>query len=801
MRSGGIYTHAFVSAVAGSLSYKKDQAFDSSVTIKHEGTPLTPTGASYSGTTGICQITSNNHGLIDGDYVKLRDGALTFTCAEDSNATNHPYPRHTDLASNKWLKVTNVTTNTFDIQVLFSIPSTNQTAHLFVSGLTDGIVKKDDTITVNVGATTAGNYEHKFLYAEPAAIKTGGNYNHVFKSALPYSITKSKDPSYSNVLTIDGATSTSITVNVLPAVPSTNETSHTFISASNNAITTGGQYVHKFIEAQPDGIELESGSITVNVGTTPAVFYSVADAIYDGETGDMELMVGAHELLEGTSIKIHDNALTFTCDMDDHASEHVYPRLTDPAANTALVMKEAGSTSHTVTDASYNTITGDMTCTLNGHGLKTTRTLSPTFAKFDPTTGDMEIYSVNHGITDGESVKLADGAVTFRCAKDQFSSTHPYPRSSDPASDQFLVVKHASQNRFTVNVGTGETGGAISDQSEHRFQASVPNSITVAPNMVKFDQDAITFTCTKDSNATNHAYPRADDPVAGHWIPIKAVTTNTFTVNVGVSTAAGNYPHTFVSATTGGMKLQTGWVKVNVGSTPSTGFDPATASFNAITGIMTLGLGNHYFNRFDNIRVQPESLIFTCGLDNNATNHPYPRSTLIESTPSDVDYNPSTGYLTITQNNHGFSNGDFVRFKENAFTFTCDMNGNADNHSYPRTTDPVYNKWVTVESVQANTFNVFVGKTPTTGFEPYAVDYNPSTGLMKMTIGEHKFTTSQSIRIAAMSLNFRCDQDGQATDHLYPRSTDPLYQTSVPISAVDDTSITCLLYTSPSPRD
>ena len=613
VRSGGIYTHSFVSAVAGSMSYKKDQAFDSSVRIKHEGTPLTPTGAVYSGTTGVCTITSNNHELINGDYVKLRDGALTFTCLEDSNATNHPYPRATDLAHNKWLKVSNVTTNTFDIQVLFAIPSTNTTAHTFVSALTDGIVKKDDTITVNVGSTTAGNYDHKFVRAEPAAIKTGGNYNHTFKSALPYSITKSKDPSYSNVLEISSATSTSITVDVLPVVPSTNETQHTFISAANNAITTGGQYVHKFVEAIPDGIELESGSITVNVGTTPAVFYSVGDAIYDGATGDMQLKVGAHELLEGTSIKIHDEALTFTCDMDDHASEHVYPRLTDPARNTALVMKEAGSTSHTITNAVYDTATGNLTSTITGHGMKAPRVLSPTFAKFDPTTGDMELYVANHGITDGESIKLADGAVTFRCAKDQFSSTHPYPRSSDPASDQYLIVKHASQNRFTVNVGTGETGGAISDQSEHRFQASVPNSITVAGDMVKFDLNSITFTCAKDSNASNHSYPREDDPIAGHWIPVTGVTTDTFTVNVGLPTPAGNHTHAFVSATSGGLKKQTGYITVNVGSTPSVGYDVSTANFNPITGIMTLDVGNHYFSRFDNIRVQPESLVFTCG--------------------------------------------------------------------------------------------------------------------------------------------------------------------------------------------
>ena len=790
-RAGGIYTHAFVSAVAGSLTSKKDQAYDSSVEIKYEGTPLTAaSGTTYSGTTGIINITTSaNHGLSVGDYVKLRDGAVTFNCAEDGGATNHAYPRATDPISDKWIQVESVgSATTFTIQVLDAIPSTNTTNHTFVSGLSNGIIKKDNTITVNVGISS-NTTEHKFKSALPAAITTGGNYSHLFKSAATNCITKSSDPVYGNPLTITGTTATSITVNVLPVIPSTNVTNHTFISATNNCVTTGGNYSHKFISAATDGIELESGSVTVNVGKSPAVFYTVGDAIYDGETGDMQLNVGAHTLMEGTTIKIHDEALKFTCDMDSHASEHVYPRMTDPARNTALQMKEAGSTSHTITGATYTPTSGILSCTIANHGFRAARTASPTFAKFDPTTGEMEIYSANHGIVVGDSIKLAEGAITFRCAKDQFSSNHAYPRATDPAHDQWLIVREASRNRFTVNVGNGETGGAVSDTSEHRFQAANPNTITVAPDLVKFDLNSITFNCTKDSNATNHTYPRADDPEAGHWIEvISTPDANTFTCNVGIS-AGGNFAHTFVGATAGGLKKQTGWVTVNVGATPTTGHTVSSATFNPITGSMVLGIGNHYFNRHDNIRIAPNSLTFTCGLDSNQTNHTYPRGAMIESTPTGAAYDPATGLMTLTQNNHGFSNGDFVKFKENAFTFTCSMDNNGSAHTYPRTTDPTFGQWIPVENVQANTFQVNVGTTPSVGFDPYSVSYNPTSGVMEMEIGHHNFTVGQSIRIAANSLTFTCAQDNNQTNHTYPRIGDPTYQTAVPITAVTDTKI------------
>ncbi len=45
--------------------------------------------------------------------------------------------------------------------------------------------------------------------------------------------------------------------------------------------------------------------------------------------------------------------------------------------------------------------------------------------------------------------------------------------------------------------------------------------------------ESFKMTCEKDNHGTQHAYPRASDPVAGIMTAITAYTTNTFTVNVG----------------------------------------------------------------------------------------------------------------------------------------------------------------------------------------------------------------------------------------------------------------------------
>ena len=52
-----------------------------------------------------------------------------------------------------------------------------KTCHTFVSATANGIVKKDNTITVNVGASGASDqYAHTFVSATSNAVVAGGNY-------------------------------------------------------------------------------------------------------------------------------------------------------------------------------------------------------------------------------------------------------------------------------------------------------------------------------------------------------------------------------------------------------------------------------------------------------------------------------------------------------------------------------------------------------------------------------------------------------------------------------------------------
>ena len=111
---------------------------------------FTPTDAAYNPTTGIVTLTIANHGLENNDFVRIADYALTFTCTLDGNVTNHSYPRPNDPASGRALTVSNVTTNTFDVQILDYTPSTNTTVHTFVSALANSVTNGGDLSLIHI---------------------------------------------------------------------------------------------------------------------------------------------------------------------------------------------------------------------------------------------------------------------------------------------------------------------------------------------------------------------------------------------------------------------------------------------------------------------------------------------------------------------------------------------------------------------------------------------------------------------------------------------------------------------------
>ena len=75
-------------------------------------------------------------------------------------------------------------------------------------------------------------------------------------------------------------------------------------------------------------------------------------------------------------------------------------------------------------------------------------------------------------------------------------------------------------------------------------------------------------------------------------------------------------------------------------------------------------------------------------------------------------------------------------------------------------------------------------------YTPTGATYAPATGVLTITIGTHNFNVGDALLIALAGITFRCELDGNATTHPYPRVTDPVYQKAIPITAITSTSVT-----------
>jgi len=75
-------------------------------------------------------------------------------------------------------------------------------------------------------------------------------------------------------------------------------------------------------------------------------------------------------------------------------------------------------------------------------------------------------------------------------------------------------------------------------------------------------------------------------------------------------------------------------------------------------------------------------------------------------------------------------------------------------------------------------------------FTPTGADYDSLSGLLVLTIANHGLTNSNTIGIATESLTFRCNKDAFATDHPYPRTTDPAHNATLSIASTTTNTLT-----------
>jgi len=752
------------------------------------------TTANYNPIVGIMTLTMPSHGFANGDQVRIADNSIGWKCSLDAFTTTKYYPRSTDPISDSWLPISNVSTDTFEVfagittRLDYTVSGADYTPSVGVMTMSIGFhdlevgqsIKFRDgslgfsctadgnsstkyyprakdptyntavpitgvagtTITVNAGISTIVKYNIRNADYTPAVgvMTVSVDRNHGFQAGesikfKPGSLVfkceqdgfqtnhfypRTSDPYYDKPVEIIGAAGTVFTVNV---GPTTSANVYQFLPNQGVAVEgviSGGDYPYTLVGVGTDAV------ITGGGDYTPYVY--VSSNANNVERPSMRAL-------------IQEGALSFKCAKDDFATIHAYPRKTDPAYNTNLGIVSVTTNTfevrvgvstieeRSISTSTYNPATGDFVMNVGaGHSYINESAHTISTATYNTSTGVLEPTIINHGFVAGEYVKFDLGSISFTCDLDGHNAAKAYPRYSDPYLNTWLPIYNVGIDTFSVYVGIATLGGS------HTFVSATAGGLKKARDTVGINTASIIFTCARDNYATEHAYPRPDDPIGGNVsVGIGSTSDTTLTINVGVSTI----------------------VNYNI----------STASYTASTGIMTVFSNVHGFNGS------------------------YTRNVEFAT------YDAGSGIMTVTSAGHGMVTGNRVQFERNSIRFRCKMDGRLSIKSYPRRKDPSDQKWLSVTTVDLDKFSVNVGTSPLVYHTPTSGSYDPFTGLMTIDIGSHTLQKGTSVKLKTNGFKFTCALDNHATFHYYPRKSglsgpDPAYNTAVKITATTDTTLT-----------
>ena len=325
---------------------------------------------------------------------------------------------------------------------------------------------------------------------------------------------------------------------------------------------------------------------------------------------------------------------------------------------------------------------------------------TPSNATYDTATGDFVLTMNSHGLTTSNTIRLQPESFVFTCTMDGNKTEHALPGDGQSAYGNNLVITGTTTNTVTVNVGASgpnvqftpsaatynpSTGALVLEIGSHTLD--VGEGVVIADN-------SLSFTCAMDGNQSTKTYPRPGiDPFAGRSMPITGKTATSITINAGISG-------------------------------PNKYFQPTGANYNPSTGDLVLTVGQHGLGVGRGVVIEDNSLTFTCDIDGNVSNETYPRSTdpasgasleitavgTTSHTVTDAPYDATTGIVTLTIAGHGFANGDYVKVADGSLTYTCDLDGNTVQKTYPRAGyDYPSGRWLEISNVTTNTFDINVG--------------------------------------------------------------------------------------------
>lgn len=675
----GVTTHVFPD---GTLNAFNHDGY--TFKVRSSGIAASITGADYDGVSGIMTVTSPSHGMSTGDELRIATEGISFTCDQDDNQQPSAYPRATDPAAGQWLSVTVIDANTLSVDV-GNAGTASTSVHTYSSSTDFPLSLFPNKFTVNAGTSTIPHTYEGYApenisgftydaYTGIATVTTAATLNavageHISLVGLQLTCTDqslgiTKDITFADYDHISGVTT---------------------IHTKNAHDLKLGSKIH----LEDLRFECDYGISVYPKGE----YFTPTDVSYNTANGDLVFTIGSHSLTTNDYIDIADNSIAFTCTMDGGQEAKTYPRAgIDPYAGRSIQISGTTATQITVNVGSAGT---DVYFT-------------PTGATYDPSTGVMEVTVGQHGLGVGRGVVLEDNSFTFTCLTDPGDpKTYPRP-GQDPFAGKSIPITSVGMSTHTAtdapyNAGTGAITVTV---VAHGFANG---------DFVLIEDDSLTYNCVLDGNVEQKSYPRKNyDYASGRWLRVSNVTTDTFDINIGASSYTG--AHTFISASSNGVKRQTGTFTLQVGTSSDTSahtFVSATANaikhepqaahtFNAAASNLTNAVSTSGKDLNVLSVISPNKFTVNVGvstlahtyLDKGVLNRYYTPKNNVTA----ADYDHISGVTTITAPGSYFNPGEIIYL--DGMTFSC---------AYGTDTYPSGNLGYgfTVTSVTNNEFDTF----------------------------------------------------------------------------------------------
>jgi len=291
------------------------------------------------------------------------------------------------------------------------------------------------------------------------------------------------------------------------------------------------------------------------------------------------------------------------------------------------------------------------------------------------------------------------------------------------------------------------------------------HDLTVGTRIL-IEPGSMVFTCDSDGFQTELAHPRPTDKVAYQRpLPIKAVSLTGFTVNVGVSAETSRHKFERSSKKAISVVGSAIYYSDNAGipAVNRNARKQLQANRTYIQDYMLQWIDNNYF-LYDSDKCRRDTAEYILP----AVERDMLLGTNFNAIQSGIAYYSATASEVI---------GEQLTETAGAVRYLKDQVANnvlTDAESIART-DAAFDEIV---SIMENAGRLYT---------PTAATYDPVTGVMEVTIGEHDMVVGQQVLIADESMTFECGSPAVQITH--PRPTDPAYRTPQTILEVTATTI------------